>query len=61
MIKIYKESDVKELFKKLQIEYLTDYKYEYNDFVDLDMKSTEYFLDNRAEFDALVCSYSAIF
>ncbi|QEN06101.1 SET domain-containing protein [Thiospirochaeta perfilievii] len=53
MIKTSNRVDTLNLFKSLGIEYLDNYKIEFNKILTVDFYTSEYYLDNRAEFENL--------
>lgn len=57
MMKIYKKEDVLNLFKELDVEYLIDYKIEYPELLSVDSKDSDYYRDNKVEFDILTKTY----
>lgn len=54
---IYNSDNIQKLFKELNIEYLTNYIFEFKDIEDLDCYNTQYYLDNKPEFEGLTNTY----
>lgn len=57
MNKIYIKKHVADLFKSLNIEYLTEYKIEFGEINEIDCYSSQYYTDNKNEFEALTDVY----
>ncbi len=57
MNKIHKQKQIAELFKLLNVEYLTDYKYEFDKIIGIDCYESQYYLDNESEFKSLTIQY----
>lgn len=54
---IYNSNNIKKLFSELGINYINDYIFEFKDIETLDCYATQYYLDNKPEFEDLTKTY----